>query len=1463
MLSKNNRQLTNQMNAQQRQRFGLRKFTVGVASVLLGTTFFLNGVANADTVSAQGNPTTPTTDQSIVTSETTNATNNSHQDQRAAGGQQQVTTDNQSVATGTVSERSVSAVPAAQRSAANDAAVSNLTFTGSVNGFKNTTAGKAATDTTFKAGNTADLTYTMRGAGDTSKLQNQYWPVTSHYLAMLPADFELANGNNSWVTDFPASDYQITALGEVGPNGEYVYLITLDKTPYYGVPVSFTAHMVATSNLATAGGHDYQGFPVPGLLMALNDNGLFDGSHNITLGSQTYQVSNCSAFLHGNNLGAEIKYTLVPGVNQLSTNNYQVTNLTSAKQDVTGVGNAGYEEITPTIKLTGDVHAGDYIDFHLGIPYTDSQNNQLAYELYDNHLAANFAVANIGMVYNMGDYYRLVFNDSVESLNHPTFDLNLRWGSSNNQASLNNDGAIYVYRATSDPNKDRTTFTYRPTNDVTINGQTMASGLSVKGEYVYIAQPIATGNQHVGAISVPSVNRTWNQQGDVSVDTHWSSTQGVALSTADSGNEFDLKVTITKDPHGLVNYAFTTADGMKQAIEKSIATIDTHQLTNGVQNDSGTFVKLDTTNGQKPAVNVSVTMTTTADSSDPNKITAVWHVKLANADPSSTAKIQLTGSVATVVASADNFTMPTGITSYQQDIDNEVHTTNYSGAKTGNEALMNVLKDLPVALTQVVSYKDGQPSEASGVFGGPWTGSINYIGDAKVQGGGSASDLITATITIKDQAGHVLTPTALTYQGATGTTIKFAGLQNVYNGLSGFHFVKAVSVKNGVETPLTNLDLTKLDSDSFGTANKNNPTEFVIYLQRDQSQQTAALNFVDDTDTTNNLGSHNLSAQGNEGSVISFSHLEPTLRTLTDQHYVLVKVTNAAGETISGSDPQNVDWSTIFGQYGNSAASFTIHLKHGTHAIHDAKTVSETVHYVATDGSTVPADHMSKVDFARDGYNDEVTGDDQWNAWQPSDSHQFVAVTTPVKAGYTPDQQFVAAQTVTPKSQDLRFTVTYTPDAQHLTVKFIDDTDNGKILKTVTKNGDSGADTGYNTKQDIKNFLAEHYELVSDSTNGQPLKFDDDDESDQQYEVHLKHAMEATSDSKNVTETIHYVYANNSKAADDYTASVDFKRTGTKDLVTNKINWNAWTPTATHQFVLVQSPQISGYTPSDSTIQAMTVSPTSDNIVRTVTYNADAQKITVTFIDDTDNGKILKTVTKTGVTNAAAGYSTATDIQNYEGQHYVLVSDNTNGQALKFDNNDSVDQQYEVHFKHATQPTSDFKIVTETIHYVYADGRPAAADHTASVKFDRTGTTDLVTNQTTWNSWTPAGNRFASVQSPQINGYTADQLVVDARAVTPQNDNVEKTVIYTANPVPVESTTPEQTGSSTTMEGRDSNQLVSGTIQDSRQPTVATQRQNPQQLPQTGNHDSTSLVVLGLASFLSLFGFGKSLHKRR
>ena len=64
MVSKNNHQFYQQKHAERKQRWGIRKLSVGVASVLLGTTFMLYGnhAVSADTV-----PTTTPTDATVQT----------------------------------------------------------------------------------------------------------------------------------------------------------------------------------------------------------------------------------------------------------------------------------------------------------------------------------------------------------------------------------------------------------------------------------------------------------------------------------------------------------------------------------------------------------------------------------------------------------------------------------------------------------------------------------------------------------------------------------------------------------------------------------------------------------------------------------------------------------------------------------------------------------------------------------------------------------------------------------------------------------------------------------------------------------------------------------------------------------------------------------------------------------------------------------------------------------------------------------------------------------------------------------------------------------------------------------------------------------------------------------------------------------------------------------------------------
>ena len=490
------------------------------------------------------------------------------------------------------------------------------------------------------------------------------------------------------------------------------------------------------------------------------------------------------------------------------------------------------------------------------------------------------------------------------------------------------------------------------------------------------------------------------------------------------------------------------------------------------------------------------------------------------------------------------------------------------------------------------------------------------------------------------------------------------------------------------------------------------------------------------------------------------------IQSYEGQHYVLVS---------DSSHGANL----VFDNEDNTDQAYEVHLKHGTHQIDEHHTITQTVHYIATDHAGVPDDHTVSVQFDRDGYNDEVTGDDHWNAWKQGSIQTFAEVPTPKKAGYTPDKPSVPETVVHPLDHNQTIDVTYTPDTQNVIVTFIDDTDNGKALKTVTKTGPTNSNAGYTTVDDINMYKGQHYVLVSDQTHGQSITFDTDTNADQRYEVHLKHGTHQINDHRTITETVHYKMTDGTTAPADHTAKIEFSRDGFNDEVTGTDHWNAWTPSSTQQFDAVHSPDVKGYTPNTDQINAVTVNPDSQSIERTVTYTPDAQKLDVTFIDDT-TGEALKTVVKNGVTNADANYSTKSDIQNYESQHYILVSDSSKGDELVFDNDDAVDQHYEVHLKHATHVINEHHVINETVHYKMSDGSKVPDDHTANVQFDRDGFNDEVTGTDHWNDWRQGDTQtFAGVLTPVKKGYTPDIQLVDAITVNPTDQDIKRTVTYT------------------------------------------------------------------------------------
>ena len=641
---------------------------------------------------------------------------------------------------------------------------------------------------------------------------------------------------------------------------------------------------------------------------------------------------------------------------------------------------------------------------------------------------------------------------------------------------------------------------------------------------------------------------------------------------------------------------------------------------------------------------------------------------------------------------------------------------------------------------------------------------------------------------------------------------------------------------NSPDKPGYTPDIKTVESQTV-TPNSDDIVKKVVYKA---DQQKATVKYIDDT-TGQTLQTKDLTGVSDSDSGYN---TKATIADYEGQSYVLVS---------DSTDGNNV----VFDHDDNQDQKYEVHFTHATNPINDSKTITETIHYVDEQGNKVFDNHQTSVNFTRSGQHDQVTNTDNWNTWQPGENQTFVAVKSPDKTGYTPDIAIVEAQTVNPDSKDIDKTVVYRADQQKAIVKYIDDV-TGKTLQTKDLAGASDSDSGYNTKDTIENYEGQNYELVSDSTKGNNVVFDHDDSTDQTYEVHLTHNTTPISDSKTITETIHYVDEQGNKVFDDHQASVNFTRSGQHDQVTKTDHWNGWQPGESQSFTAVKSPEKAGYTPNIVTVEAQTVTPSSDNIEKTVVYKADRQKATVTYIDDT-TGKTLQTKDLTGVSDSDSGYNTKDTIADYEGQNYELVSDSTDGNNVVFDHDDSVDQSYKVHLKHGTVNWTENKTVTETIHYIYQNGphagETAAKDYTAKREFTHTNTVDNVTGKVVsygeWNTVDP----FSEVASPVIDGYTSDRTMVGPMSVDPDSQNIVVDVYYTMNVNPDNPNNPViPTPDNPTPNNGDNNHQGSNG-QQSNTGSHSSSQASDKQLPQTGDSEKSTLG-LGLAALMTTLGLG-------
>ncbi|RDX59117.1 LPXTG cell wall anchor domain-containing protein [Fructilactobacillus sanfranciscensis] len=557
------------------------------------------------------------------------------------------------------------------------------------------------------------------------------------------------------------------------------------------------------------------------------------------------------------------------------------------------------------------------------------------------------------------------------------------------------------------------------------------------------------------------------------------------------------------------------------------------------------------------------------------------------------------------------------------------------------------------------------------------------------------------------------------------------------------------------------------------------------------------------------------------GHVVAKKHSDSVNFTRT------VVVDNVTGEVITSGAGTTV-WTatngdTTFDAVAVPVVSGSVANKAKTAAVTDLNAdsadVNETVTYTKV-GSLVP----SSSDKNFPGAPTVAYSND------PSDATKVKPAGVPTVPGYTahdPEGHVLTpGSSYQPSDPTKDTTITYTADKQKGSVSYVDDT-TGKTLKTDSISGTTGSKSSYSTSGSIADYKKQGYELVTD---GYPadLTFDNNDTTDQNFTVHLKHQLtsvnptnpqtpgkpvdpnnpDGTAESdlvKTINRTIHYKYANGKKVAPDVVETTTFKRNASFDQVTGKVTYTNWNEPS-HLFDKVDSPVIKGYTPNVNNVSSLTVNPDSKDSNVTVIYNADAEKAHVKYVDSNQNDKVLKNDVLSGRYGEKSDYSIQSSIAGLDKQGYELVTNNyPAGYVFGTD-----EPTYTVTLKHKVtdvtpnkpgqpnQPVdpsnpdgpkypdgtaeSDLvKTVTRTIHYQYDNGKKVAPDAIETTTFKRNASFDQVTGKVTYTNWNEASHLFDKVDSPVIKGYTPNVNNVSSLTVNPDSKDSNVTVIYNAD----------------------------------------------------------------------------------
>ncbi len=403
-----------------------------------------------------------------------------------------------------------------------------------------------------------------------------------------------------------------------------------------------------------------------------------------------------------------------------------------------------------------------------------------------------------------------------------------------------------------------------------------------------------------------------------------------------------------------------------------------------------------------------------------------------------------------------------------------------------------------------------------------------------------------------------------------------------------------------------------------------------------------------------------------------------------------------------------------------------------------------------------------RVHFVRSVWVDAVTGLPiiplTSLEWQPLNTKSFWnAVTIPQIEGYqaiitdeATGQQLSAIEQVSPDATSSQtIMVVYQVQNGQRRINYVDE--NGSIIGTQTVSGN------LNAMIPVELVLPQDWQLASPDerlTNVRIIA------ANQPIDILVVHRLvEKTPQLRQITRTINFKNPLNQNAVTTVVQTAAFKRAVYHDLVSDTDTYSAWIPLVAKWDELIL-PEVAGYQPSQ-TVSQLVVTPDTANVVLDVEYLPESQLQTVNYVDQ--NGNLIKTQNfagKVGETikpgfKLPAGWRLLTGQQLPES----LVIQAAN-----------VPLNVQIEHGLVDQP-DETRTVSRSIKLNFPNGKVQTKVQT--VKFTRTVTRDLVTNQFIYGEWQRQG-QFDQFDVPTIAGYLANLNQVPM--IVPTADSADSTV---------------------------------------------------------------------------------------